>query len=138
MEAEIEAVKHQFGPFIFEHDGTQYTRATGHLASNSDTQYSILVELKDFPDQLPEVFVIDPVLRHVNGYPLSDMGGNQSFHLLRPSVLGHAHICHFPKRMWRPSITLRHVLMKIRLWIEAYEEHHRTGRPIDTFLAHVE
>jgi hypothetical protein len=34
-------------------------------------------------------------------------------------------------------VSLYKILMKARLWLEAYEQHLRRGEPIDKYLSHM-
>jgi len=138
LDAEQRVLAEHFPSFIFHDLDTPTGRVDGVLTSNTDTAYKVRLYLRDFPDEVPQAFIMDPILQHVNGYPLAELGGDERFHVLRPDGMGHVQICHFPDRYWRSSVTLQHVILKVRVWLEAYEGHHNTGRTIDNFLAHMD
>jgi hypothetical protein len=65
--------------------------------------------------------------------PLLSTSG--SMHTLG-GVKGCVQICHYSSSNWSPNVTLYKVILKGRLWLEAYEIYLRTGNDIDTYLPH--
>ena len=43
-------------------------------------------------------------------------------------------ICHYRESCWTDRSTLYEVVMKGRIWLEAYEAHLKTGKCMSTFL----
>jgi hypothetical protein len=79
--------------------------------------------------------VVNPCPLRARGYDL--LAASAVMHTLSP-VYSHpqyVRICHY--RDWDPNKTLYLVLMKARLWVEAYEAHLRHGNPIDNYLGHM-
>ena len=58
-----------------------------------------------------------------------------SMHTLS-SENGWTRICHYGCNSWTPNVSLYKVYIKCRLWLEMYETHLRTGKPIDYYLNH--
>lgn len=102
------------------------------VMTNSGKVYTIRIMLREFPNSVPSVQVITPI-RTKRGRAMNMPDG--SMHVLGLED-GHTLICHYGPLSWTPNVSLFKVYMKCRLWFEMYEEHLRTGAPIDTFLPH--
>ncbi len=103
------------------------------LQSNSKKVYRIRIELPlDYPNSLPEVFMTLPKpLKKYDGSAMTEV--SHAMHTLSPSN-GDVQICHYKAENWNPNVTLYRIVLKVRIWIEAYEGHLRTGEDIDEFL----
>ncbi|MBR6021952.1 MAG: hypothetical protein IK066_05980 [Kiritimatiellae bacterium] len=101
--------------------------------TNRGNLYTLRVELEDFPEDVPKVFVQGRMLRDRDGNPLDDASANM--HTL-PSEHGWTRLCHYGYDSWTPMVSLYKIFVKARLWLEMYEEHLKTGRDIDYYLAH--
>jgi hypothetical protein len=55
-------------------------------------------------------------------------------HTLAPSGNGMVQICHWRDARWHSNILLFKVFLKGLIWIEAYEQHLATGRPLADFV----
>lgn len=111
----------------------------GSMQTNAGNTYVIWLALGDFPNVAPRMYIIAP--KHLSTYSgqlLASIGASSEMHLLGPDDHGHPQICHYNGVFWHPKVSLSNVLMKGRLWLEAYEEHLRQGSPIDTYLPHME
>ncbi len=102
------------------------------VMTNSGNVYTIRIMLSEFPNSVPSVQVLTPI-RDKQGHLLNKPDG--SMHVLGYRD-GHTQICHYGACSWTPNVSLFKVYMKCRLWFEMYEEHLRTGAPIDKFLPH--
>jgi ubiquitin-protein ligase len=103
------------------------------VKTQSGKVYRLHIRLKaNYPSTLPKVYVVWPT-------PLTDYFGDpmkstsHDMHTLS-SDGSFVQICHFKKENWTPIQSLYKIVMKSRIWLEAYEGHLRTGRPIDVFL----
>lgn len=112
--------------------GTEHPYLTVGAMTNSGHVYTLKIMLEDFPYQIPPVCVMNP-LRSKTGKKLCKPDGNM--HVLC-EIDGHTQICHYGYYSWKADVSLYKVFMKCRLWLEMYEEHLRTGRPIDYYLKH--
>lgn len=100
--------------------------------TNSGKVYTLHIELDEFPEFVPEVYVTQM---------LKDKDGNDMDH---PSVALHTlrakngwtRICHYGPDAWTPGVSLYRIYIKCRLWLETYEAHLVTGNPLDFYLIH--
>jgi hypothetical protein len=110
------------------------TRVEGDLRTNSKNVYTLRVYVpSDFPNSRPDLVVTSPY--PLKGYAGKSLGETSaSMHTLDPRD-GYVKICHY--KDWIPNLTLYLVVLKGRIWLEAFEAHKRTGKPIDHFLKHM-
>ena len=113
--------------------------AVGTLTTNAGNEYGLWIPLgTTFPNERPEMFVVSPKgLTNRRGKKLAKIGTDAAMHLLAPNEHGHPQICHHNDASWTPNVTLYKVVMKARLWLEAYEMHKTTGKDIDHYLPHM-
>ncbi|MBR1565112.1 MAG: hypothetical protein IJ650_07190 [Paludibacteraceae bacterium] len=100
--------------------------------TNSGKVYTLKIHLETFPENVPQVEVLNPI-RDKKGKKLNEVSGQM--HVLG-SLHGHTLICHYSAASWTPQVSLYKIFIKCRLWFEMYEEHLKTGYNIDTFLKH--
>ena len=98
---------------------------------------TFFADLEGYPDVAPKLYVLQPTLRCHDGSLLSELGTSSTMHVLAPNDHGHVQVCHYNDRFWRSSLTLYKVLMKTRVWLEAYERHLRHGEPVEHYLGHM-
>lgn len=103
------------------------------LKTQSGTIYVLKIEIKpDYPSSMPSVFVTYPgTLLDFDGSKM--LSASSAMHTLTGEA-GFTKICHTWDANWNPNRTLFQVVMKARLWLEAYEGHKRTGNPMDHYL----
>lgn len=110
----------------------------GMHRTNTGNEYALWIPLGNFPNEAPRMYVVSPKnLRHRSGQLLSSLGTSSAMHLLGPNEHGHPQICHYNGQYWHPKVTLHKIVMKGRLWLEAYENHLVSGRNIDEYLGHM-
>ncbi len=106
--------------------------------SVADSWYRLRVYVPGgYPDEKPKVYVEEPVpLRaYLPGKKISDYAPSHNFHVLTTSQKGEVQICHFSDSTWDASKSIHLVVLKAKLWLQAYAEHHlRTGQPICDFF----
>jgi hypothetical protein len=135
LETEQRILNHYFPALRFQ---TRPVRGVlGPLKTNSGQQYTLWVRTDRFPDSPPPVYVLRPHLKAFCGSDLADYGASSSYHTLTPDSHGHPQVCHHSSSMWHPKLTIYHAVLKARIWLEAYERHLQTGRPIDRWLEHM-
>lgn len=106
------------------------TCASGPVMSNSGKTYMLLMQIPpSFPHEWPCVYSLSelPSARDLRS-------PTHAMHTMFPNSAGNVQFCIFNERNWKSSVTLQHVLQKARYWLEAYEQHRRTGRVISEFL----
>ena len=101
--------------------------------TNSGTIYTVRIELMNFPDQVPAAGVTRMLCDRM-GRPLDTCDGQM--HVLNCDWQSGTRICHYGTLSWTPNVSLYKVFIKCRLWLELYELHLRTGKPIDHFVVH--
>ncbi len=125
---------------------TGVTYLSGTFETNAGSSYGVRVEIPSgFPDQCPPAYITspNPLWRHGQAdsfwrrlmeKSINEEGISHEMHTLSPHTNGWVQVCHFRSERWSADVTLVQVLVKIRLWLEAYELHCATGRPIDDFM----
>jgi hypothetical protein len=82
------------------------------------------------------MYVTNPhPLRTYNGGLISSLGVSHQMHTLAPDSNGYVQICHWRDARWHSGIMLQKVFLKGLIWIEAYEQHLATGRPLAEFVS---
>ena len=124
--------------FKFTELGTSSAALHVGVQSNSKKVYVLKVVMgTSFPNSVPPVYITSPSkLRSYDGKRLKDYGTSGAMHLLSPDSQGNIQLCHYIESNWATGVTLYKVILKARIWIEAYEGHMQTGEPIDYYLAH--
>ena len=114
----------------------QRTALEGEVHTNAGNIYRLRICVPAaFPATCPDMFVTYPVpLCDAAGLPMT--GVSVAMHTLA-AVEDRTKICHYRPDRWVPANTLYLVAMKGRIWLEAYEAHLRTGKPLDAFLRHM-
>ena len=93
------------------------------------------VLIPNFPDRCPKAYLCSPTsIRDYDGNRLVEAGVSHRMHTLSPSEDGLVQLCLYREERWTASCSLLKIVIKAGLWIEAYEAHMRTGRPIDDFV----
>lgn len=100
--------------------------------TNRGNVYTLRIELDMFPDSMPQVFV-NKMLYDCNNNPLDTP--SSTMHTLN-SKNGCTQICHYGNSSWTNRVSLYKVYIKCRLWLEMYEAHLSSGKPIDYYLKH--
>jgi ubiquitin-protein ligase len=103
------------------------------IKTQSGSVYRLNIKLNpDYPNSMPSVYVIFPLpLYKHDGNVIS--GASHEMHTLSNEG-SNVQICHFKQENWNPNQSLYKVILKARIWLEAYEGHLATGNPIDNYL----
>jgi hypothetical protein len=101
--------------------------------TNNGNIYTVRIELMAFPDRVPAAGVSRMLCDRL-GHPLDTCSG--LMHVLNCDWQGGTRICHYGPNSWTPNVSLYKVFIKCRLWLELYELHLQTGKPIDYFVVH--
>lgn len=128
---------HYFPTLAWYHPGIRgSTCVQGIIATNAGGRYAIRIMLSaSYPAECPQMLVVGPqVLYDFSGNPMTT--ASSTMHTWE-AVDGCTKICHYNPRYWVPTNTIYLVALKGRIWLEAYEAHRRTGRPLDDFLPHM-
>lgn len=114
------------------------TRVEWRDNTNNGNSYTLRVYLaSDFPNSCPILVVSSPSspLKEKYGTLLDSTSGSDHVYEAHDGL---TQICHFIKDKWTSENTIYQVLMKGRIWLEAYEIHLRTGEDLDKYLAHMQ
>jgi hypothetical protein len=111
--------------------------ATGIASASSGREYRLHLPMPaGYPNARPPMYVTEPSpLKVYDGRLLSSLGTSHQMHTLEPHSKGWPQICHWRDSRWHARILLQKVFLKGLIWIEAYEQHLTTGRPIADFVA---
>ena len=121
--------------FIMNAPNGEFHSLDCSLTSQSGRRYHLHLRLDGFPTQLPKVYVKHPTpLKNYLGIPMREVSA--VMHVLSPDHEGCTQICHYGASQWRKNISLVKVVLRAKVWLDAYECHLRTGRDIDTWLNH--
>jgi len=121
--------------FIIDAPSGEFRSMDCSLTSQSGRHYFLHLHLVGFPTQLPQVYVKYPnPLNNRSGMPLRSP--SRSMHVLSPDHEGCTQICHYGPSQWHGNISLVKVVLRAKVWLDAYECHLRTGQDIDTWLNH--
>ena len=126
-------VGHTGGPVVEE---SYYLQ--GPLTSNQDKTYKIVMLLDSYPESPPPAYALEPLLMQREGSTLATLGASQKMHTLAPDLHGNPQLCLYHDRAWSTSVTLLTMVLKARIWLEAYESYLYTGEPLDAVLGHME
>ncbi len=127
---ELAVLRQSFGE-TFRYQPAQ-RGVVGSITTNAGRPCYLWLDLQFFPDNYPRVFVVAPRLLTFSGAPLSPM--RHDMHTNEPDPHGNPQICHSGATAWSPATSLTAVVLKCRIWLEAYEAHLRTGRTIAELL----
>lgn len=119
--------------YQFRDIGTSYANLIVVIQTNSLNCYVVQIGLSNYPYEIPKVFVIKPrPLLMYNGESMLE--ASHSMHTLQGEN-GCVRICHYGTEDWIPNkVTIYQIIIKIRIWLEMYECHLKTGKSLDTFL----
>lgn len=124
----------QFG--VYHNANFDSYSASGWAMANSGHQYYLYIPIPSgYPHQRPPLYVTDPKpLLMYDGNPVLSAGVSHNMHTLTTHEAGWPQICHWRDARWHSGVVLQKVFLKGLLWIEAYEQHLATGRPIADFV----
>ena len=102
------------------------------MTTNSNLIYCLRLYVpRDFPNSLPTLVV----RRSPN--PMPRWGKSGATHTLGRTPAGFLKICHYHPDFWNAEHTFYEVFIKGRVWLEAYEGHLATQKPMDFYLGHM-
>jgi len=109
----------------------------GTYRTNSANSYEIWSPIPSgYPSSRPPVYVRKPNPLWGYSYDMSinAYGVSHNMHTLSNGPNGEVQICHWRDERWHSGITLNKVMIKVVLWLEAYEQHLSSGDPITNFV----
>ncbi len=118
--------------YVFKDISTSNPYVLMAAKTNRGHVYTLRIDLDEFPNDVPHAFVTK-MLRTKDGEVMDDCSA--SMHTLS-SEYGYTRICHYAPSAWTPNVSIYKVFIKCRLWLEMYELHLQTGKPMDYYLNH--
>lgn len=108
----------------------------GTAHTNVGNPYELWIPIPHgYPETRPPLYVLRPnPMRTASGGTANALGLSHSMHTLAPGPRNEVQICHWRDSRWHAGITIYKVLLKGLIWLEAYEQHLATGKPIDSFV----
>lgn len=105
------------------------------LRCSSGRAYQLRLRIPpDYPASMPRAYVMTPEdLRDHGGRRLVQHSPSHDMHLLSPEG-NQIQLCHYRLENWHANVTLYRVALKCLVWLEAYENHLLTGRPLTHYL----
>lgn len=100
------------------------------VKTRSGTIYTLQIELANFPQAVPKVFVTE-MLRDKDGNPMSE--ARHSTHTLAAEH-GWTRLCHYGPDSWTPNVSLYLIYIKCALWLNIYELHLKSGKTMEYYL----
>jgi len=87
-----------------------------------------------YPCRAPDLYILSPHTLYMRDgeRTINSLGLNHAFHTINNGTDGCVQICH--TQTWDASMTCVTVLNKLAVWLEAYENHLRTGETIDAII----
>ncbi len=132
LEKEVLRKKLPSNFYRFDDIGTDKACLSAAARTNNDKLYTMKIELKDFPEKPPRVFVTEELMDN-DGMAL------QCCHEMHcyGTEEGRTQLCHYPDGAWTPRVSLYKVYIKCRLWLELYEIYKETGKTIDQLITEI-
>lgn len=117
--------------YMFREMGTSTAHLIVAARTNRGNIYTLKIMLNTFPEKVPEVFLTRR-LKMKNGDDIPSY--SHEMHTLNCGV-NSTQICHYSESEWTPMVSLYKVYVKCRLWLEVYEQHLKSGKDINYYLA---
>ncbi len=125
----------QFQVYRTQYDESFYL--SGVHRTNAGSAYTIWSPIPTrYPDERPRVYVRDPnpLRGYQYGESINRYGLSHSMHTLSNGPNGEVQICHWRDERWHSGIMLNKVMIKVVLWLEAYEQYLTSGTAISEFV----
>ncbi len=120
---------------------TDNTYVSGRFESNSKKSYEVRIVIPSgFPDECPKAYIThpNPLWGYNQSKTIKSYETSHEMHTLTSHPNGWVQVCHFKQSRWNASHTIVKVLIKVRIWIEAYEGHLSTGKFINHYVKDME
>lgn len=132
-QAELKVLQKKLAPnlYRFIDMDTELPYIVMAARTNRGNVYTLRIELDKFPNEIPKVFIMK-MLYTKDGEAMNSPSG--SMHTWG-SEHGWTRICHYGSS-WTNAISIYKVYVRARLWLEMYEQHLKTGKPLDYYLSH--
>lgn len=126
----------QFQVYVGQSFGSYFL--WGEHKTNGQNSYKIHSPIPhDYPYSKPPMYIYEPnpLWRFGFDRTINSYGASHSMHTWTNGPNGEVQICHWNADRWHSGITLNRVMLKVVLWLEAYEQHLATGKDISNFVS---
>lgn len=109
----------------------------GDQKSSGGKTYTIWSPLPSgYPNARPPIYIYkpNPLIGYGGTTTINSYGLSHCMHTLSNGPNGEVQICHWRDARWDSSITLNKVMLKVVIWLEAYEQHLSSGKSIAEFV----
>ncbi len=108
----------------------------GDHKTNSGKNYTIWGPIPNYyPNSRPPIYIHSPnPLVGYAGITINSYGLSHAMHTLANGPNMEVQICHWRDDRWHSGITLNKVMIKVVLWLEAYELYLSSGKTIAEFV----
>ena len=121
------------------YDPAGETTVEGEWTSSRNNTYRLVLSLPPgFPDECPSCYVASPTPLMGFHEELIEYGNSHAMHTWISDRPPWVRLCTYRPERWSAAHSLEKVLQKAMLWIEAYESHVDSGRPISAFLLNMD
>jgi hypothetical protein len=121
------------------HDPLGDARVEGRWTSSRGVSYRLVVTVPPgFPDECPSCYVAEPCPLVGFHQEVTSYGNSHAMHTWTTDRAPWVRICTYRPERWSADHSIEKVLQKAMLWIEAYEAHCESGRPISAFLLNMD
>ena len=135
LAAEEKTVRREFESMhVYNRQHNTYFQGQVWRAGFRNT-YTLRLNLpEDYPDEEPELLVIDPqrLIMHDGVHAINDLDTSHSYHTHKNEDGNCVIICHTAE--WDASKSSNYVLVRGVAWVTAYEAHLRSGKTIDELI----
>jgi hypothetical protein len=129
------ALLRKFTPSFDMHEAGGDIFVEGAVKTGGGNQYRARILLPDnFPYAEPQVLLVHPkpLWTRDRRLTLDSLSSSHALHLKSPDPRGNLVLC--PFQIWDASIPCVKIVLKVAIWVEAYEHYLQTGEDIATFL----
>ncbi len=126
------------GQFQVYHDaqkGSYYL--WGEHKTSSGKAYTIWSPIpSNYPYGCPPVYIYrpNPLVGYAGLRTINSYGVSHAMHTMGNGQNNEVQICHWRQARWDSSKTLNKVMIKVVLWLEAYELHLSEGKDINDYV----
>jgi len=120
---------------FYKSDNIAYVR--GWYRSTAGNNYHLKLIFSDYyPDRIPELYLLSPktLWKYCLVGTINQLEASHQFHTLSSDFDDHIQLCHYGSEKWHAACTSIGVMTRGLLWIEAYEDHLKTGEDINTII----
>ena len=119
---------------FYEPSGDTYVEGCAWTSGRSRKYRARITIPNWYPHEQPSLYIIEPhaLPMYANEGTVNDLGACSAFHTHSNGLGGCVRVCYIDN--WDSSMNCVFILGRLHLWLEAYELHLATGKPLGHFL----